>query len=178
MTALRRSGAAPRRLYLAESGEDLRGEDAVEAEHGQPYAVRFHLHPGVNASLQQDGEGALLRLPSGGGWRLRADGARITLEESIYLGGAEPRRSEQVVLHGAADGSQHVKWALRRWGEARPHPTPVCELQPNNPALAPWTPASVTCTPPVSVEVVPAKLSRAPASAACSAPAPKPASCT
>src|SRR5487761_1689996 len=75
-----------RRLYLAESGEDLRGEDAVEAEHGQPYAVRFHLHPGVSASLQQDGEGALLRLPGGGGWRLRADGARITLEESVYLG--------------------------------------------------------------------------------------------
>jgi uncharacterized heparinase superfamily protein len=105
-----------RRLYLAESGEDLRGEDAVEAEHGQPYAVRFHLHPGVSASLQQDGEGALLRLPGGGGWRLRADGARITLEESVYLGAAEPRRSEQVVLHGDADGAQHVKWAITKVG--------------------------------------------------------------
>ena len=53
-----------RRLYLAESGEDIRGEDAVEAATPQPYAIRFHLHPNVDASLQQDGEAVLLRLPS------------------------------------------------------------------------------------------------------------------
>ena len=106
-----------RRLYLAESGEDIRGEDAVEASSGQPYAVRFHLHPSVAASLQQDGEGVLLRLPgAGGGWRLRAEGAKITLEESVYLGGVEPRRSEQVVLSGFADGAQQVKWAITKVG--------------------------------------------------------------
>ena len=106
-----------RRLYLAESGEDIRGEDAVEAPTGQPYAVRFHLHPTVAASLQQDGEGVLLRLPgAGGGWRLRAEGAKITLEESVYLAGAEPRRSEQVVLSGFADGAQQVKWAITKVG--------------------------------------------------------------
>ena len=77
--------------------------------------MRFHLHPDVNASLQQDGEAVLLRL-RGGGWRLRADGARVTLEESIYLGGLEPRRSEQVVLTGYADGPQQVKWAISKVG--------------------------------------------------------------
>jgi uncharacterized heparinase superfamily protein len=106
-----------RRLYLAESGEDIRGEDAVEAASGQPYTVRFHLHPAVAASLQQDGEGVLLRLPgAGGGWRLRAEGAKITLEESVYLGGAEARRGEQVVLSGFADGAQQVKWAITKVG--------------------------------------------------------------
>ncbi len=105
-----------RRLYVAESGDDVRGEDAVEAATPQPYVVRFHLHPTVNASLQQDGEAVLLRLPSGGGWRLRADGARVALEESVYLGGAEPRRSEQVVLNGPIDGPQQVKWAITKVG--------------------------------------------------------------
>jgi uncharacterized heparinase superfamily protein len=105
-----------RRLYMAESGEDVRGEDAVEAANPQPFTVRFHLHPNVNASLQQDGEAVLLRLPTAGGWRLRADGARITLEESVYLGGPEPRRSEQVVLTGHPDGPQHVKWAITKVG--------------------------------------------------------------
>ena len=105
-----------RRLYMAESGEDIRGEDAVEAATPQPYTVRFHLHPNVSASLQQDGEAVLLRLPAGGGWRLRADGARMGLEESIYLGGPEPRRSEQVVLTGYADGPQQVKWAITKVG--------------------------------------------------------------
>jgi uncharacterized heparinase superfamily protein len=105
-----------RRLYLAESGEDVRGEDAVEAPTPQPFTLRFHLHPSVSASLQQDGEAVLLRLPSGGGWRLKADGARMALEESIYLGGPEPRRSEQVVLTGPMDGPQQVKWAITKVG--------------------------------------------------------------
>jgi len=105
-----------RRLYMSESGEDIRGEDAVEAESPQPYTVRFHLHPGVDASLQQDGETALLRLPSGNGWRLRAEGARMTLEESIYLGGPEPRKTDQIVLTGYQDGAQQVKWAITKVG--------------------------------------------------------------
>ncbi len=105
-----------RRLYVAESGEDIRGEDAIEAATPQPYTLRFHLHPTVRASLQQDGEAVLLRLPSGGGWRLRADGARLALEESIYLGSPEPRRSEQVVLTGSIDGPQQVKWAITKVG--------------------------------------------------------------
>jgi uncharacterized heparinase superfamily protein len=104
-----------RRLYMAESGEDIRGEDVVQAATPQPFTIRFHLHPAVNASLQQDGEAVLLRLP-GGGWRLRAEGARISLEESIYLGGLEPRRAEQVVLTGLAEGSQHIKWAITKLG--------------------------------------------------------------
>ncbi len=109
-----------RRLYVAESGEDIRGEDAVEPAHAeagaQPYTVRFHLHPDVSASLQHDQEAVLLRLPSGSGWRLRADGAKISLEESLYLGGPESRRAEQVVLTGYQDGAQHVKWAITKVG--------------------------------------------------------------
>lgn len=103
-----------RRLYMAESGEDVRGEDLIESPEPQPFTLRFHLHPDVQASLQQDGGAVLMRLRSGAFWRLRADGARLALEESIYLGGAEPRRSEQVVLTGQADGPQHVKWALSK----------------------------------------------------------------
>ena len=103
-----------RRLYMAESGEDIRGEDAVEAPEKLAYAVRFHLHPAVSATLQPDGESAMLRLPSGGQWRLRAEGAQLVLEESLYLGGPEPRPSQQVVLTGTADGAQQVKWAITR----------------------------------------------------------------
>ena len=104
-----------RRLYLAESGEDLRGEDSIEAAAPQPFAIRFHLHPSVSASLQQDNATVLLRTASGG-WRLRADGPRLSLEESVYFGGGEPRRSEQVVLTCRADEPQVVKWAITRVG--------------------------------------------------------------
>ncbi len=106
-----------RRLYLGESGEDIRGEDSIEAPMPQPFAIRFHLHPAVDASLQQDGSGVLLRTPSGTGWVLRSEGARLALEESIYAGGAEPRRSEQVVLSGTPeDGPCGVKWAISKLG--------------------------------------------------------------
>lgn len=104
-----------RRLYLAESGDDLRGEDMVEVGGDgvvPPFTLRFHLHPGVVASLLQDESAALLRLPSGIGWKLRAKGARVSLEESVYIGG-EPRRSQQVVLT-AEEGEASVQWAITR----------------------------------------------------------------
>jgi uncharacterized heparinase superfamily protein len=88
----------------------------IEASQPLSFTVRFHLHPDVQASVQQDGDAVLLRLRTGGGWRLRADGARLSLEESIYFGGPEPRRSEQVVLTGTADGPQMVKWAIIKVG--------------------------------------------------------------
>jgi uncharacterized heparinase superfamily protein len=103
-----------RRLYVAESGEDIRGEDLIESPQPQPFTLRFHLHPDVQANIQQDGGTVLLRLRSGSFWRLRADGARLNLEETIYLGGTAPRRGEQVVLTGFADGPQQVKWALSK----------------------------------------------------------------
>jgi uncharacterized heparinase superfamily protein len=110
-----------RRLYLAESGDDLRGEDMVEVggDGAVPsFTLRFHLHPGVVASLLQDESAALLRLPSGIGWKLRAKGARVALEESVYIGG-EPRRSQQVVLV-AEEGEASVQWAITRVSMAGP----------------------------------------------------------
>lgn len=117
-----------RRLYLSESGDDLRGEDVLEPEREAAipgFTVRFHLHPGVAASLQQDEAGVLLRLPSGVGWRLRAKGARVAIEESIYLA-AEPRRSHQVVLY-IEPGAASVQWAISRVsmpGASGPEPQP------------------------------------------------------
>ncbi len=114
-----------RRLYLSESGDDLRGEDVLEAERdvAMPgFTVRFHLHPGVVASLQQDEQGALLRLPSGVGWRLRVKGARVAIEESIYLA-AEPRRSQQVALYAEA-GAASLQWAIVRVTLAAPGASP------------------------------------------------------
>lgn len=111
------SGAVHRRsVYMAESGEDVRGEDAVEAPSPLPYVVRFHLHPLVVPSLQQDGETVVLRLASGVTWRFRAVGAAVSLEESVYLGGDLPRGSQQIVLTGSPDGPQLVKWAINKFG--------------------------------------------------------------
>jgi len=110
-----------RRLYLSADGKDLRGEDRIEIidpsqeAAGLPYSIRFHLHPEVKANFLSGG-GVLLRLPKGGGWRLRAAGAEeLTLEESIYFGEGEARHSTQLVLQGHLnEDGMHVKWAFRR----------------------------------------------------------------
>ena len=109
-----------RRLYLAASGDDLRGEDSLISvltdAIERPFRVRFHLHPDVEASLVQSGEQALIRLPSGDGWRFRASGAVVALEDSVYLGRRdEIRRTQQLVVSGAISGpGASVKWAFRK----------------------------------------------------------------
>ena len=69
--------------------------------------MRFHLHPSVEASLVEGESAALLRLPSGSLWRLRAAGAEMSLGESIYLGSGEARKTQQVVLSGTAAPGRH-----------------------------------------------------------------------
>lgn len=115
-----------RRLYLADNGDDLRGEDTLEGPAGTSFALRFHLHPSVTPAAVAGGDSVLLKLPSGAVWRLRATGAVLEVSESIYLGGGfgdgdEPRRTNQVVVTGdTVSDSTQIKWALRR--EKKPPP--------------------------------------------------------
>ncbi|HSE77627.1 MAG TPA: heparinase II/III family protein [Alphaproteobacteria bacterium] len=107
-----------RRLYLAHDGADLRGEDTLlGGGRSGVYDLRFHLHPEVQASVIQNGAAALLKLPSGAAWRLQVAGGQLQIAESIYLGRrSEPRRSEQLIVHGGFDGAKGtaIKWALKR----------------------------------------------------------------
>jgi len=114
-----------RRLYLSADGADLRGHDRLEGGGGKRFTLRFHLHPSVNASLAQDKQAVLLRLPSGAGFRLRsqvvaspgiAETGEVALGESIYLGrSGEPRRSQQVIVTGELMGAgAEIKWQLSR----------------------------------------------------------------
>ncbi len=136
---------ARRRLFLSADGTDLRGEDsflpadgqmpvAQEAEAGAgnagdgytgqavPFIIRFHLYPGVRASLSRDGLSVVLMLPDRSGWVFTARNAKLALEESILLAGpGGPRRSVQMVLRGtcAPGCGAVVNWRLRRSSAAK-----------------------------------------------------------
>ena len=105
-----------RKLYLTDSGDELRGEERLVGGPGHPFAVRFHLHPATQTSAVQSGRAALLRLADGAGWRLRVSGAELSLEESIYCpDGLIVQKSQQVVLSGTTnDGETLVKWSIKR----------------------------------------------------------------
>jgi len=108
-----------RLLYLARDGLDLRGEDVLDAETGtgRTFDIRFHLHPDVDASLAAGGRSALLRLPTGRGWRLSISDGTLALEESIYAGGATPRPSRQIVITGRHARRRTItKWRIAREG--------------------------------------------------------------
>ncbi|MGE0094029.1 MAG: heparinase II/III family protein [Alphaproteobacteria bacterium] len=108
-----------RRLFLSPDGHDLRGEDSLSGRGGCDFAVRFHLHPDVSASLLGKDNAVLLRLPGGGGWRFQVSGGGISLAESVHLGRrGEVRRAEQIEVRGhAVQGDAVVKWAFKRIGE-------------------------------------------------------------
>ncbi len=106
-----------RRLMLDLSGTGLSGEDRItggDAGSRPPFAIRFHLHPQVQASAQAGGSGVLLRLPGGIGWRFTAQGGGVSLEESLYSGVPDvKRRCDQIVVAGRLGSSETViRWML------------------------------------------------------------------
>jgi len=111
-----------RRIALGADGRDVRGEDNLIPSGRRrkaaaiPFAVRFHLHPGVQVSPTADGAGALLRTPSGAAWQFRANGATLGIEESVWIDGRGiPRETQQLVLTGESPaGGTSVSWLFHR----------------------------------------------------------------
>lgn len=110
-----------RNITLSDMGERISGEDALVSENGcgkedTVFAIRFHLHPTCQVSLIRLGEEALIRTKGGIGYRLRAQNATLTIEESVYWGeNGGPRRTSQIALNGSTKGDEtRVQWELVR----------------------------------------------------------------
>ena len=107
-----------RALFVGPAGDDLRGEDRITGTGGEYFTIRFHLHPGIKASVLGDGAGALLRFGTRHKetWRLRTSAGDVKLEDSVYLGRCgEHRRTEQIIITGPLTGNGAlIKWALTR----------------------------------------------------------------
>ncbi|WP_370633213.1 heparinase II/III family protein [Roseibaca sp. Y0-43] len=128
-----------RYLDLSADGRVLSGEDILIAT-GRPaqkrfdevaarmgggiaYALRFHLHPEVEASLDMNGTAVSLALRSGEIWVMRAEGATLALAPSVYLekGRLKPRAAQQIVLSlRATSYTSQTNWTL-----AKAHDTPT-----------------------------------------------------
>lgn len=139
--------AHSRRIYMAEDGRDIRGEDSLYIPVGRtpkvsgatyPFALRFHVHPDVRVTLSRDKRSALLILKSGEGWRFRTSANTLSLEKSVYLArGAQPERTQQLVISGNAlsdndgqDRSNRVLWTFRILGDGQDSDKPVNDTSP------------------------------------------------
>ena len=114
-----------RRLELSAAGDRLEGEDRLTPVNGQarnpPALLRFHLHPGVAASLTQGGRVVMLVLPSRETWQFVAGDRVASLEESIFLAATDgARRSTQIVVPFDAEDGQPVSWRLERLSTGQP----------------------------------------------------------
>jgi uncharacterized heparinase superfamily protein len=124
-----------RSLRLSIDGRGVTGEDAIDVPSadarrafdrarkairtaGLGFAVRFHLHPDVDAELDLGGTAVSLELRSGEIWIFRHDGrAVLSLEPSVYLekGRLAPRACRQIVLSGmATDLSTRIGWTISK----------------------------------------------------------------
>ncbi|WP_420470143.1 heparinase II/III family protein [Brevundimonas sp. FT23042] len=112
-----------RRLYLDQRLDELRAEERLHPAPGRkdvvraiaaPYAVRFQLEPGVQASLARDRRSILLRGHSGRGWWFRTDGPDVAIEPSVHVDDGLTRRSLQIVVRGSArtDSETKIRWKL------------------------------------------------------------------
>jgi uncharacterized heparinase superfamily protein len=104
-----------RTLRLSTDGETLAGREILQGRKHRDYTLRWHIHPAVQVSLSQGGHTALLRAPSGSGWRLRVEKGELGLESSIYCGSSSPRRTMQIKTSGTTEAEDTVvSWSLAR----------------------------------------------------------------
>jgi uncharacterized heparinase superfamily protein len=111
-----------RRLSLGNDGKEIRGEDILSARgrrkirEAAPYAIRFHLAPGIEPTVTADGMGAILRSPGAPAWNFRCRGAMIMVEESLVIdlhGRTVP--TLQLVVVGEVSGvGGEIAWQFRR----------------------------------------------------------------
>ena len=142
---------AARELHLSSDGRRLGGTDMLTALSaterkrfgiqldrsgliGIPFAIRFHLHPDVDATLDMGGHAVSMQLRSGEIWVFRHGSlAKLALEPSVYLekGRLKPRATKQIVLSAhARELETRIGWTLAK---AQDTPLAIRDLDRDDP---------------------------------------------
>nr|WP_267298716.1 heparinase II/III family protein [Neokomagataea thailandica] len=85
-----------RQLYLGDSGEDLRGQDILQSERAVSFALRFHLHP--NVIVTQDDDDVIMHVGERI-WRFRQRGGGLAVEPDVYLARDHVEPTRQIVVY-------------------------------------------------------------------------------
>ncbi|MCW3797774.1 heparinase II/III family protein [Sphingomonas sp. BN140010] len=111
-----------RGVMLANDGKEVRGADRLlpsgrrRIRDAVSFSLRFHLGPGVEAVATADGMGAILRSPGAPPWNFRCRGARLEVEESVWVDGqGRLTGTLQLAIAGEATAQGiDLGWQFRR----------------------------------------------------------------
>jgi uncharacterized heparinase superfamily protein len=111
-----------RGIMLANDGKELRGLDRLlpkgrkKIREAAPFTLRFHLAPGVEAVATADQMGAIIRSPGAPPWNFRCKGARLEVEESVWIDGSGRLAScLQLAIAGEVSSlGIDIGWQFRR----------------------------------------------------------------
>lgn len=112
-------GGDDRLLAVTETDQETFEASMRAVKHaGIRFDIRFHLHPDVQADLDQQADLVSLSLMSGERWIFRHDqNHTLSIEPSVYLEGGRltPRATRQIVISGnVIDFSTRVRWSLSK----------------------------------------------------------------
>jgi uncharacterized heparinase superfamily protein len=111
-----------RSMILGNDGKEVRGQDKLtprgrkKIKEAAPYAIRFHLAPGAEATSTADGMGAILRTPGAPPWNFRCRGGMVGIEESLTIDHrGMPVPIQQLVVVGEISSlGGTIAWQFRR----------------------------------------------------------------
>lgn len=115
-------GFVHERIWLLDaSGGRLAGRDTLApagraAPQGQDLRVdaRFHLHPQIQAVMDEGRRSVLLTSSGGQTWRFSASNGSISIEESIFLASAEGARGSLQIVVSTQAGAGPLDWVFER----------------------------------------------------------------
>lgn len=103
-----------RTIYLSADGEDIRGQECIEADKPLSFVIRFHLHPTISVieettEIKEGETDKIIVLISENHqegrqiWWFRYSGAVATVEDSVYWGSGAKVATKQIVLYVSAE---------------------------------------------------------------------------
>ena len=113
-----------RKMFLANDGKDLRGNDHLEY-NGAPgeipsfAIVRFHLHPHVSARISNNKQIILKIRTHNSGWLFKTENCKLYLDKSIYLKDNQKISTQQIILqipltNIQSVGNISINWAFKK----------------------------------------------------------------
>lgn len=110
-----------RTLFLSSDGECINGTDSFENYRTDPHsgdgsnhvAIRFHLHPDVDAEIINNDIAVQLTSAKSERWVFTCVDARIEIEESIYFNPVATQ-TIQIVLFSSTLPADEIRWVFQK----------------------------------------------------------------